>query len=297
MVSPAAERRAASHAVRQGFSQRRTCKALGLPRSTVRYKPAKASEEELIKRIRAVAEKHPRYGCKRVHRELRRQGVIVNHKRVHRIWKAEGLSLARKRPKRRSYGPKGEVKQRATHRGHVWTYDFLEDRTAKGGKIRVLSVLDEFTRESLALRVERSVPAWKVVETLKWLFLLHGAPEHIRSDNGPEFIAEAVQSWLAGSGSQTIYITPGSPWENPFIESFNGKFRDECLNMEIFSSFKEAQIVIEDWRCEYNENRIHSSLGYLTPKEFTERLAKYEDLNSSQETGDNKISILDGTLT
>ena len=126
--------------------------------------------------------------------------------------------------------------------------DFVEDRTVKGSKIRILSVLDEFTRENLALRVERSIPSWKVIETLKWLFLMHGAPEHIRSDNGPEFIAKAIQDWIAESGSQTIYITPGSPWENPFIESFNGKFRDECLNMEIFANLKEAQVVIVDWR-------------------------------------------------
>lgn len=171
----------------------------------------------------------------------------------------------------------------------------MEDRTERGGKLRILSVLDEFTRESLALQVERSIPAWKVIETLKWLFLLHGAPEHVRSDNGPEFIAKAVQEWLAGCGSQTIYITPGSPWENPFIESFNGKLRDECLNMEIFANLKEAQVVIEDWRCEYNENRIHSSLGYLTPKEFAERHAKAGPLNSAQEAEDK--SILEGTLT
>lgn len=131
---------------------------------------------------------------------------------------------------------------------------------------------------------------------MKWLFLVHGAPEHVRSDNGPEFIAKALQEWLAESGSQTIYITPGSPWENPFIESFNGKFRDECLNMEIFPSFKEAQIVIEDWRCEYNENRIHSSLGYLTPKEFAERHPKAGPLNS-EKGEEERITILDGTLT
>jgi transposase InsO family protein len=268
---------------------------LGLPRSTIRYAGVKASDEELVTKMRELMQRHPRYGCKRIYQELRRAGIVVNHKRVHRIWKAEGFSLARRRPKRRLYGPKGEVKQRAARPGHVWTYDFVEDRTVKGGKLRILSVLDEFTRESLTLRVERSVPAWKVIETLKWLFLLHGAPGHVRSDNGPEFIAKAVQEWLKGCGSQTIYITPGSPWENPFIESFNGKLRDECLNMEIFANLKEAQIVIEDWRCEYNENRIHSSLGYLTPKEFAERHAKAGPLNSVQDAEDK--SILEGTLT
>jgi len=246
--------------------------------------------------MRRLIATHPRYGCERIYQELRRAGVLVNRKRVHRIWKAQGFSLAKKRPKRRCCGPKGQIKQRSTHPGCVWTCDFVEDRTAGGAKLRILSVLDEFTRQSLSLRVERSIPSWKVIETLKWLFLVHGAPGHIRSDNGPEFIAKALQEWLAESGSQTIYITPGSPWENPFVESFHGKFRDECLNMEIFSSLKEAQVVIEDWRCEYNEERIHSSLGYLTPNEFAERHAKACPLTCAQREG-MQYQIMERTPT
>ena len=295
MVSPDAKRRAAASAVGQGYSQRRSCKALGLSRSVTRYKSRRGSDEALTAKIKEIALKKRRYGSKRVHQELLRQGVLVNHKRVHRIWKAEGLSLRRRRPKKRSYGPKGEVKLKAQHPGHVWTYDFVEDRTVVGGKLRTLTVLDEFTRISLAIVVERHIPSSKVIETLKWLFLVHGAPEHIRSDNGPEFIAKALQQWLAESGSKTIYITPGSPWENPFIESFNGKFRDECLNMELFASLKEARIVIEDWRQEYNENRIHSSLGYLTPLEFAAHHRSENQLNHAR--GEDRLIIVEEALT
>jgi len=295
MVSPDAKRRAAVHAVGQGYSQRRSCKALGIGRSVARYKNQKSSDEDLTAKIKELAGKKRRYGCKRIYQELLRQGVVVNHKRVHRIWKSEGLSLRRRRAKKRSYGPKGEVKQRAERPGHVWTYDFVEDRTVSGGKLRILTVLDEFTRESLTLLVERHIPSSKVVETLKWLFLVHGAPEHIRSDNGPEFIAKALQDWLAESGSKTIYITPGSPWENPFIESFNGKFRDECLNMEVFSNLAEARIVIEDWRQEYNEERIHSSLGYLTPFEFAAHHRSENQLNPAK--GAEGLIIVEEALT
>jgi putative transposase len=295
MVSPDAKRRAAAHAARQGYSERRSCKALGIGRSLVRYKRRKNADEELTTKIKEIAAKRRRYGCKRVYQELRRLGWNVNHKRVHRIWKAEGLSLRRRRPKKQYYGPKGEVKQRATHQGHVWTYDFVEDRTSGGGKLRILAVLDEFTRESLAIVVERHMPAFKVVAALKWLFLIHGAPEHVRSDNGPEFIARALQDWLAETGSQTIYITPGSPWENPFIESFNGKFRDECLNMEVFTSLAEARVVIEDWRQDYNENRIHSSLGYLTPFEFAAHHKSENQLTS--QTEEQRLIIVEEALT
>jgi transposase InsO family protein len=147
----------------------------------------------------------------------------------------------------------------------------MEDRTERGGRLRILTVLDEYTRESLAIRVERSIASPKVIETLQWLVAQRGVPDHIRSDNGPEFVAQAVQEWIGGRGCRTIFISPGSPWENPYIESFNGKFRDECLNMEVFANGKEAQMIVEAWRKDYNENRPHSSLGYLTPAEFAGR--------------------------
>jgi transposase InsO family protein len=230
-----------------------------------------ADEPELRERIQKLARAHPREGYRRVWARLCRRGRRVNKKRVHRLWKAEGLSLPRRRKKRRARGPKGEVVRRAEYPGHVWSYDIIEDRTERGGKLRILCVVDEYTRESLAIRVERSISGAIVAETLEWLFFAHGAPAYIRSDNGGEFIAGVVQKWLAESGCRTLYITPGSPWENPFIESFHGKFRDECLNQEVFYNGREAQIIIENWRLEYNSDRPHSSLGYATPAEFGER--------------------------
>ena len=157
---------------------------------------------------------------------------------------------------------------KAGHKNHVWSYDFVEDRTESGNKIRFLGVVDEYTRECLAIEAGKSMGGKEVIDCLEWLFMVHGAPQHIRSDNGPEFVAKAVRHWLGKEGCQTIYIEPGSPWENPYIESFNGKFRDECLNMELFRNVDEAQTVVNAWREEYNERRPHSSLGNLTPKEF-----------------------------
>jgi len=199
---------------------------------------------------------------------LRREGLAVNVKRVHRLWKEAGLGLRQKRPKRRQYGPKGEVAQQAARPLQVWTYDFVEDRTIRGGRLKILAVVDEYTRECLALRVDKRITAQGVLDTLEWLFLVHGRPEYVRSDNGPEFIAKAVQDWLAQKGPKPLYIHPGSPWENAYIESFNDKFRDECLNMEVFRNGDEARDVIEAWRREYNEIRPHSSLDYRTPSEF-----------------------------
>ena len=221
--------------------------------------------------IRAIVRRNKRYGCRRVWAVLRREGLKVNHKRAHRIWKDEGLSLPRHSPKRRRMGRVCEPVKRAEHKDHVWAYDFMEDHTERGGRLRLLNVLDEYTRECLAIRVEASIPASKVIETLEWLFLIRGVPEHIRSDNGPEFIAGAVQKWLRENECGTLYIEPGSPWENGHIESFNGKLRDECLNMEIFVNMKEAEAVLEAWREEYNERRPHSALGYQTPAEFGAR--------------------------
>ena len=204
---------------------------------------------------------------KRVHPS----SVAVLLRREDRMWKLEELSLPRKRPKRRRRGPTGEVLRTAQHPGHVWSYDVLEDRTEGGGRLRILTIVDEYTRESLAIRVERSIDSAKVIEILEWLFITRGVPEHIRSDNGPEFVARAVRRWLADSGCLTLFIKPGSPWENPYVESFNGKFRDECLNTEVFRNGWEAQMIVEAWRREYNERRPHSALGYLTPVEFAAR--------------------------
>ena len=274
MVGPSA-RKAAALLLEEEFeySERRASELARVSRGALRYvHRIRPDEPTLRQAIRTIAYENKRYGYRRAFRTLRREGATVGKNRVHRIWKAEGLSLPRKRPKRSRY-VKGEVARKAEHRNHVWAYDFMEDRTEKGGKVRILNVLDEYTRECHAARVEKSIPAAKVIETLEWLFLTRGAPEYIRSDNGPEFVAKAVKGWLKQNGCGTIYIEPGSPWENPYIESFNGKMRDECLNMEIFSNGQEAKEVVENWRIEYNERRPHSALGWQTPSEYAMRAA------------------------
>lgn len=270
MVGPSARQMAVVHVVRDGHgSQRRACRLVGVARSTSRYEQARRPlDGALLERIKELAHRHRRYGYRRVSALLRREGISVNVKRVHRLWKEAGLGLPKKRPKRRHYGPKGAVVAKAQHPNHVWSYDFVEDRTANGGRLKILAVVDEYTRECLALHVEKRITSQGVLSTLEWLFLLHGRPECIRSDNGPEFIAKAVQQWIADKGSSTLYIHPGSPWENAYVESFNDKLRDECLNMEVFKNGNEAREIIEAWRREYNELRPHSSLNYQTPAAF-----------------------------
>ena len=270
MVGPAAKRRVAKDLTQRGVcSERRACPALVAHRSTVRRAKRVAPDEGLLrKRIRVLAKRHIRYGYRRIANELRKEGYNVNVKRVHRLWKEEGFRVKRKPRKRRALGPSAGVAHQAKHPGDVWCYDFIEDRTERGGKLRMLTVLDEFTRENHAIRVERSITSQQVIETLEWLFMLHGAPRYIRSDNGPEFIAKALRKWLEERGTQTLYIEPGRPWQNPYIESFHDKLRDECLNLELFTDGHQAQQVVEHWRKEYNEQRSHSSLNYMTPADF-----------------------------
>jgi len=198
---------------------------------------------------------------------LRRAGWIVNRKRVARIWRQEGLKVPQKQPKRgRLWLNEGScLRLRPEHPNHVWSYDFVEDRTHDGRKIRMLNIIDEFTRECLAIRVSRRLNATDVVDMLSDLFILRGIPGHIRSDNGPEFIAKSVRKWIATVGARTAYIEPGSPWENGYCESFNSKLRDELLNGEIFYTLREAQVLIESWRHHYNTLRSHSSLDYRLP--------------------------------
>jgi transposase InsO family protein len=234
----------------------------------------------LIKKIHKLAIRNGRYGYRRIAVLLRREGWKVNRKRVHRIWKAEGLSLPLRRPRRRRVGSVGEIVNKAEYPNHVWSYDFAEDRTERGGKLRILAIIDEYTRECLAIRVAPSIPALAVVGVLEWLFLTRGVPKFLRSDNGPEFVAKAVCRWLETSGCQTLFITPGSPWENGYIESFFDKLRDECLNREVFRNGREAQAIVENWRQEYNNYRPHSSLDYLTPVEFARR---YYENNQAKE--------------
>ncbi len=270
MVGPAAQRAVVNDLVQRGVcSERRACAVLDAPRMTVRYqRRVSAAEDALRKRLRVLANKHKRYGLRRMLAVLRREGWRLNKKRVHRLWKEEGLQRKRKTKRKRACGPSPELPMRAEHFNHVWSYDFIEDRTERGGKLRMLCIVDEYTRQCLHIRVDRSIGAAKVIASLQWLFVLHGRPEYIRSDNGPELIAKALQAWLAQHQAKTLYITPGSPWENPFIESFNDKFRDECLNLHVFVDGRHAQTVVEAWRTEYSEERPHSSLNYMTPAEF-----------------------------
>ena len=253
---------------RLSVSERRACIVLGQHRSTQRRPPTRPNDEAaLTANIIALAKQYGRYGYRRITALLRTGGWAVNKKRVERIWRREGLKIPAKQPKRgRLWLNDGScIRLRPERRNHVWAYDFVEDRTHDGRKFRMLCIVDEFTRESLAIRVARKLKALDVIDVLSDLFILRGIPAHIRSDNGPEFVAVAVRDWIAAVGAQTAYIEPGSPWENGYVESFNGKLRDELLNGEIFYSLKEAQIMIETWRRHYNAVRPHSSLGYRPP--------------------------------
>ena len=214
-----------------------------------------------------LARQYGRYGYRRIAALLRDAGWQVNDKRVERLWRREGLKVPAKQPKRgRLWLNDGScIRLRAEREDHVWSYDFVHHQTYDGRAFRMLNVLDEFTRESLAIRVRRKLSSIDVIDVLTDLFILRGIPAWIRSDNGPEFVAEAVRRWVAAVGAKTAFIEPGSPWENGYIESFNARLRDELLNGEIFYTLKEAQVLIESWRCQYNAIRPHGSLGYRPP--------------------------------
>jgi putative transposase len=251
-----------------GVPERRACRVLGQHRSTQRKPPRPPDDEAgLTADIIALATRYGRYGYRRITALLWHAGWQVNRKRVERIWRREGLKVPHKQPKKgRLWRNDGScARLRPERPNHVWSYDFVEDRTHNGRKYRMLNIVDEFTRECLAIRVKRRLNSIDVIDLLSDLFVLRGVPGHIRSDNGPEFVATAVRAWIAAVGAKTAYIEPGSPWENGYIESFNARLRDELLNGEIFYSLKEAQIVVEGWRCHYNTIRPHSSLGYQPP--------------------------------
>jgi putative transposase len=251
-----------------GVPERRACRVLGQHRSTQRKPPsAPGDEAALTADIVELARRYGRYGYRRVTALLRDAGWAVNRKRVERIWRREGLKVPAKQPKRGRLWLNGGscVRLRPEHPNHVWSYDFVEDRTHDGRKYRLLNVLDEFTRECLAIRVDRKLSSVDVVDVLSDLFILRGVPAYVRSDNGPEFLATAVRAWIAAVGADTAYIEPGSPWENGYLESFNARLRDELLDGEIFYSLREARIVIEGWRRHYNTRRPHSALAYRAP--------------------------------
>ena len=250
-------------------SERRACKVLEQARATQRRNLSPPSnEKQLTDDIIALATRYGRYGYRRITALLNNEyGWRVNHKRVERIWRKEGLKMPKKQPKRgRLWLNDGScIRLRPEHKDHVWSYDFMIERTSNGRPFKILTLIDEFTRESLSIKVNRRISSQDVIDELFHLFIFRGIPEHIRSDNGPEFTARAVRKWLNRLGVKTLFIEPGSPWENGYIESFNGKLRDELLNREIFTTLEEAKVLIEQWRREYNQVRPHSSLEYRPP--------------------------------
>lgn len=251
-----------------GVSERRACRVLGQYRSTQRHIPqGREDEARLVADMIELARQYGRYGYRRIAVLLRDAGWSVSDGRIERLWRREGLKVPMKQPKKgRHWLNDGScVRLRPEHRDHVWSYDFVHCRTDDGRAFRMLNILDEFTRECLAIRIRRKLNSMDVIDVLTDLFILRGIPAYIRSDNGPEFVAQAVRDWIAAVGAKTAFIEPGSPWENGYCESFNGRLRDELLNGEIFYSLREAQIIIEEWRRHYNTRRPHSALGYRPP--------------------------------
>ena len=251
------------------MSERRICRAIGQPRSTQRYECSiKDDEASLVEDMIRMVKEYGRYGYRKIAELLREDGWMpLNDKRVERLWRREGLKVPKKQPKRRRLwlNDGSCIRLRPLNRNHVWSYDFVHDRTSEGRAIRMLTIMDEYTRECLAIEVNRRLNSTDVLEVLSQLFLERGAPQYIRSDNGPEFIARRVRWWLKRQGVETLFIEPGSPWENGYIESFNGRLRDELLNGEIFDTLYEAKVLVERWRWEYNTIRPHGSLGYKPP--------------------------------
>ena len=253
---------------RFGVSERVACRVAGQPRSVQRYAPIQRSDEDALTRdIVSLAGQYGRYGYRRITALLTEQGWFVGKDRVQRIWRREGLKVPKKqKPRGRLWLNDGScVRLRAERPNHVWSYDFVSTKTHDGRSVRLLTLVDEYTREALAIKVARRLNSVNVIEAMADVMLVKGVPEHIRSDNGPEMTAKIIRDWLPKVGANTLYIEPGSPWENGYCESFNGKLRDEFLNGEIFYSLKEARILIEQWRQHYNTKRPHSSLGYRPP--------------------------------
>ncbi len=258
---------------RFGVSERRACRVAGQHRSTQRKqpRPGRSENERLAGRLREIAGEHPRWGWKTAHTILLREGWSMNRKRTRRIWRQEGLRRPVKTRKRRRLGTAQAARLRASRPNEVWAFDFQFDETSDRRRIKLCNIVDEYTREALAIRVARNCTAEDVITILERLVADRGAPTYLRADNGPEMIAWTLRDYCRLKGTRTAYIEPGSPWENPFVESFNGRLRDELLNIEEFACLTEAKVIIEDWRIQYNTYRPHSALGSLTPAEYAER--------------------------
>ena len=272
MVKPAHKREAVKMMIQHNISQRWACKEIGLSRSLLVYRSKQTDKDrELLEPVKKLSEKYPRFGYRRIAVMLGWQrSETINVKRVYRLWKMLNLQLPKRRPRRRRPGTDPMTLESA-HNNHVWSYDFISDRTANGQKLKILVVVDEYTRECLALEVATSIRAHHLIDTLGRLMTLHGRPRFIRSDNGPEFTANALIKWLTDHHIGPAFIKPGSPWQNAYVESFNGKFRDECLSREWFHNKKDAQVIIEKWRHFYNNERPHSALDNQPPSKVSGR--------------------------
>jgi transposase InsO family protein len=271
---------------RLGLSERRACRIAGQHRSTQRHEPKRAPDDAVLRRrLRAIAAKKPRWGYRRAHAHLLSEGFTLNRKRVQRVWREEGLRVPARKRKRRRLGEssaEGANRLRATHPGHVWALDFQHDATTDGRELKFLNVVDEFTREALAIEVERTIDADQTVATLQAIVTDRGiAPENIRADNGPELTARVLREWCQAGSTDTAYIDPGSPWQNPYAESFNARVRDELLDVEEFGSLAEAQVLAADYRDEYNERHPHSALGMMSPSRFAASWQRNGEANRS----------------
>jgi putative transposase len=266
---------------RLGVSERWACRVVGQHRSTQRHEPTRAADDAALRaELRKFSAERPRWGYRRAHHRLRQEGWEVNRKRVQRLWREEGLRVPQRKRKRRRLGDPTVPAQRlrAERPNHVWAFDFQFDQTADGRALKLLNVVDEFTREALEMLVERSIDADKAVSVLERLAAERGAPEHLRCDNGPEMTAHALRDWCRFSKAGTAYIEPGSPWQNPYVESFHSRVRDELLDVEEFSCLAEARVVIGDWHEDYNRRRPHSALGMAAPAVFAAEWAAKDTL-------------------
>ena len=282
MVGVPARREQVAYAQRRGLSQRRSCTLLKVARSALGYRSTRAVEDgPVLERMAVLAAQYPRYGYRRIRIFLGRDGHPMSPGRAHRLWRSAKLQVPRRRPRKRI--ATGRPRPKApTGANQVWSYDFVFDWCANGQQLKCLTVTDEWTREGLAIEVDGRIRSGRVIEVLSRLISKRGAPLYLRSDNGPEFVSRALLKWIVDQGIETALIDPGKPWQNGALESFNGKFRDECLGMEWFRSRAEARVVIEAWRKHFNEVRPHSSLDYLTPAEFAARLRQ---TNAASATG------------
>jgi putative transposase len=268
MVSAQGRRLQVSFANNRGLSVRRACALIGVARSSLAYQAKMPTKDApVVKVMRTLSSQYPRYGYRRIHIFLHRHGLMMSHDRVYRLWTLSGLQVPRKRPRRRVAGLRPRPLA-ATAANQIWAYDFVFDACANGQQLKCLTIIDEYTRESLAIDVAGGIRSGRVIEVLARLVSEHGAPGYLRSDNGPEFVSKAVLAWLVKSNISMALSDPGKPWQNGSDESFNGKFRDECLSVEWFRNRAEAKVIIESWRKHYNAVRPHSSLAYMTPEEF-----------------------------